>query len=106
MSSAFYKVAEHVVDGQHIRGYPNGTKKRQEDRFKIAIKQYTPLDNPNLKEGAITIIAAHAIGVPKVKYLPPPYFSARVYSFVDIQAHSLTFYWGNRNAMNLSGMSS
>jgi hypothetical protein len=36
----------------------------------MAVKQYTPLNNPNPKPGDITIIAAHANGFPKELYEP------------------------------------
>jgi hypothetical protein len=66
MSTAFYRVKEHVVPCQHIRGLAHATLNSQEDLLYLAVKQYTPLDNlePNL--GDITIIGAHANGFPKV----------------------------------------
>lgn len=60
-----FKVVEHTTSCQHIREYPNGVKPQQKG-LKLAIKQYTPLDNPNPSEGDVTIIGAHANGFPKV----------------------------------------
>jgi hypothetical protein len=38
----------------------------QEDVLYLAVKQYTPLSNPNPQSGDVTIIGAHANGFPKV----------------------------------------
>ena len=51
---------------QHIREYPHATANNQEDELRLAIKQYTPLDNPIAQPGDLTVIAAHANGFPKV----------------------------------------
>lgn len=66
MTSSTFKIIEHVLEGQHIRGYPQATAFKQEDALKIAIKQYIPLDNPNPQPADVTIIGAHANGYPKV----------------------------------------
>lgn len=39
----------------------------QEAVFRLAVKQYTPLDNLNPQPGDLTIIGAHANGFPKVR---------------------------------------
>jgi hypothetical protein len=65
MSSTF-NIIEHTLKCQHIREYARATANSQEEVSKLAIKQYTPLDNPNPKDGDITIIGAHANGFPKV----------------------------------------
>lgn len=65
MSSKFI-VKEHVLESQHIREYARATSEAQEDVLKLAVKQYTPLDNLHPKEGDVTIIGAHANGFPKV----------------------------------------
>lgn len=67
MSSEYFRIEEHVLEGSHIRGFPRTTSTTQEEVLHLAIKQYTPLSNPNPKPGDITIIAAHANGFPKVK---------------------------------------
>ena len=65
MATAFTTV-EHVINGQHIREYPNATRHRQEDAFQLAIKQYVPLNVPNpVPENAVTIIGVHGNGFPK-----------------------------------------
>lgn len=60
-----FTVTEHVVDAQHIREYPNATRRRDAS-LKLVLKQYTPIDNPNPQPGDITIIGAHGCGFPKV----------------------------------------
>lgn len=60
-----FRVIEHVVPGQHIRGYPHSTRGRQESILKLAVKQYVPFDFENA-ENAATILALHGIGFPKV----------------------------------------
>ena len=69
MSSSLFRIDEHVLPGQHIRGYPHSTAGEQEDTIYISIKQYTPISNPNPQRGDITIIGGHANGFPKVIYL-------------------------------------
>ncbi|PQE09746.1 toxin biosynthesis protein [Rutstroemia sp. NJR-2017a BBW] len=67
----FFKAIEHVIPGQHIREYPNGTKQRQEDVLQLSIKQYIPLNSPNPPpENSITIIGVHGNGFPKETYEP------------------------------------
>lgn len=62
-----FRVFEHTIDGQHIRGYAHSTRKRQEDILKLAIKQYVPTAyEPGQEHDAVTIIATHGIGFPKV----------------------------------------
>ncbi|KAF2691207.1 hypothetical protein K458DRAFT_483272 [Lentithecium fluviatile CBS 122367] len=70
MSSEFFRVDEHVLEASHIRGFPRSTSTTQNEVLNLAIKQYTPLSNPNPKPGDITIIAAHANGFPKELYEP------------------------------------
>lgn len=70
MSSAFFRIEEHAVDASHIRGFPRATSTTQDEVLKLAVKQYTPLNNPNPTSGDITIIAAHANGFPKELYEP------------------------------------
>jgi hypothetical protein len=66
MSSAFFKVTEHTIHAQHIRQYPNATLHSPDELLRLAVKQYTPLNNANPQKGDVTIIAAHANGFPKV----------------------------------------
>ncbi|KAH9865736.1 hypothetical protein J1614_009323 [Plenodomus biglobosus] len=70
MSSAFFRIDDHTIDASHIRGYPRATSTTQEEVLNLAIKQYTPLNNPNPQSGDITIIAAHANAFPKELYEP------------------------------------
>ncbi|KAF7865938.1 hypothetical protein EAF04_006102 [Stromatinia cepivora] len=70
MASTF-KIIEHVIPGQHIREYPNGTKHQQEDILQLSIKQYIPTNSPNPTPGnSITIIGVHGSGFPKETYEP------------------------------------
>lgn len=66
MSSSLFRVEEHVVPCQHIRHYPRATMSDREEVLHLAVKQYTPLDNPDPKPGDVTVIGAHANGFPKV----------------------------------------
>ncbi|RDL36932.1 uncharacterized protein BP5553_04365 [Venustampulla echinocandica] len=73
MSTSIFRITEHVVPGQHIREYPNGTRHRQEEVLKLAVKQYTPLDSGGLADddpNAVTIIGGHANGFGKEIYEP------------------------------------
>lgn len=66
MSSEYFRLDEHVLEASHIRGFPRTTSTNQNEVLHLAIKQYTPLSNPDPKPGDVTIIAAHANGFPKV----------------------------------------
>jgi hypothetical protein len=66
MSSEYYRIDEHVIDASHIRGFARTTSTTQDEVLHLAIKQYTPLNNPKPKPGDLTIIAAHANAFPKV----------------------------------------
>ncbi|KAE8139348.1 Alpha/beta hydrolase family-domain-containing protein [Aspergillus pseudotamarii] len=68
--SATFKVIEHKFLGQHIREYPRATTTSQEDPLSIIAKQYVPWDNLDPSPGAISIISAHANGIPKEVYEP------------------------------------
>ncbi|KAF2745222.1 alpha/beta-hydrolase [Sporormia fimetaria CBS 119925] len=70
MSSQYFRIDEHVIDASHIRSFPRSTSTTQEEVLKLAVKQYTPLDNPNPTHGDVTLIAAHANGFPKELYEP------------------------------------
>jgi hypothetical protein len=68
MSTGPFRIVNHVVPCQHIREYPQATSTTQEETLYLAVKQYIPNDNPNPQPGDVTIIAAHANGLPKVLY--------------------------------------
>ena len=62
-----FRTVDHVIPGQHIREYPNGTKHNQEDILQLSIRQYVPLHVPKpLPKNSITIIGVHGNGFPKV----------------------------------------
>ena len=66
MPSSIFEIKNHTLECQHIREYARATAESQESVLHLAIKQYTPLDNPHPKAGDVTIIGAHANGFPKV----------------------------------------
>jgi hypothetical protein len=68
MSTHLFRIQDHKLPAQHIRSYPYATLHEDEEVLHLAIKQYTPLDNPNPKRGDVTIIGAHANGFPKVRW--------------------------------------
>ncbi|KAL1956008.1 hypothetical protein VTO42DRAFT_7908 [Malbranchea cinnamomea] len=70
MSSGPFRIIEHIIPGQHIREFPRATATEQEEIFRLAVKQYVPIDNPNPQPGDLTIIGAHANGFPKELYEP------------------------------------
>jgi hypothetical protein len=61
-----FKVQEHTIITSHIREYARATASGQDEDLKLAIKQYTPVDNQDPKPGDVTIIGGHANGFPKV----------------------------------------
>ncbi|KAI9722814.1 MAG: hypothetical protein M1828_004510 [Chrysothrix sp. TS-e1954] len=65
-------IEEHVLPGQHIRGYYNALKTHQEDVVEIAIKHYLPKEAapPTTSLPSITIVAGHGNGFPKEMYEP------------------------------------
>jgi hypothetical protein len=66
MSAKYFHIQEHTLPSSHIRSYPYATLNDEDEVLHLAIKQYTPLDNPKPKRGDVTIIGAHANGFPKV----------------------------------------
>lgn len=68
MSTEKFTITDHLVPANHIREYPGSTV-NQEDVLKIHVKQYTPKRDGPVPEDAITFIAAHGVGLPKVSAL-------------------------------------
>lgn len=66
----YFDIQSHALPSQYIREYPAATANSQEETLHIHLKQYTPLDRKGCPEGAVTIIAAHANGFPKVSFAP------------------------------------
>ncbi|GKZ74257.1 hypothetical protein AnigIFM50267_011756 [Aspergillus niger] len=64
-----YLITDHVMDAQFMREYPRATAS-QDTPLKLCIKQYTPIDNPDPKNGDLTIVAAHGTGFAKELYEP------------------------------------
>jgi hypothetical protein len=64
---AFFNLKEYALPGQHIREFARGTANKQDEVLMVAVKEYIPKDNPEPKEGDVTIIGAHANGFPKVR---------------------------------------
>ncbi|OOF94999.1 hypothetical protein ASPCADRAFT_208624 [Aspergillus carbonarius ITEM 5010] len=70
MFPANFNVTSHIIPACYIREYAGSTVD-QEDQLHLHVKQYTPLDLPDpVPAGAVTIIAAHAVGFPKELYEP------------------------------------
>ena len=90
MSSARFNVRRHQTPCQHIREYPGAAKYRQEDTFRLDVKQYVPVDNPRPRDGDITIIAAQGNGFPKVELLAGVFLSLRDMSSGLDQYRSVT----------------
>jgi len=70
MSASIFQVKKHVLETQYVRERPHATINGDEDVLKLAINQYSPLDNITPGAGDITVIAAHANGVGKELYEP------------------------------------
>ncbi|KAK6811396.1 hypothetical protein RU639_012822 [Aspergillus parasiticus] len=71
MSSNNFRITEHIVPGCHIWEYAGSTAGRQEDVLQLHVKQYTPLYRSKpLSPEAVTIIAAHGVGLAKELYEP------------------------------------
>lgn len=69
--SELFQVKEHIVPSQHVREYPRATYTSQDEALFIVVKQYIPRDNLNPSTGDISIVSAHANGIPKVPYEEP-----------------------------------
>lgn len=72
MGPALFDVQEHVIPGQHVRGYHNALKTQQEDVLQLAVKSYKPkqsLTGPS-RLPAVTIIAGHGNALCKEMYEP------------------------------------
>ncbi|OJI81626.1 hypothetical protein ABZX51_002087 [Aspergillus tubingensis] len=70
MSTAKFRVTEHIIPACYVREYAGSTVD-QEDVLHLHIKQYTPRHLPNpVPADAVTIIAVHAVGFPKELYEP------------------------------------
>lgn len=63
-----FNIKEHVVPACHIREYAGSTSHSQEDLLQLHVKQYTP-KSPSNDPHAITLIATHGVGLPKVCHL-------------------------------------
>lgn len=64
-----FETKEHKIESCHIREYAGSTI-NQEEILHLHVKQYTPLDNAKaqpLTKDAVTIIATHGTGIPKVR---------------------------------------
>lgn len=70
MSSQHFRLDEHKIEASHIRSFPRALSTHENDVLYLAVKQYTPLNNPIPQDGDVTIIAAHANAFPKELYEP------------------------------------
>lgn len=62
-----FRVVEHTVRCQHIRGRPAAVEPGHERDLRLAVKQYIPKTNSQPGADDVTLIAAHANGFPKVR---------------------------------------
>ncbi|RAH74722.1 alpha/beta hydrolase [Aspergillus aculeatinus CBS 121060] len=69
MTSSPFIITEHIVGCQHVREYPHATR-HGDDALQLVVKRYTPKSNPDPQPGDVTIIGAHASGMPKELYEP------------------------------------
>jgi hypothetical protein len=67
--TAHFTVTEHVVPASHIREYAGATSTTQNEVLYLHLKQYTPSDGSGTVDGAVTLIATHGVGFPKVRSL-------------------------------------
>ncbi|KAF2639069.1 alpha/beta-hydrolase [Massarina eburnea CBS 473.64] len=64
-----FNISEHIIPCTHIRGYRHATKDATAV-LRLAVKEYTPKTRGDVEQGAVTVIAAHANGIPKEAYEP------------------------------------
>lgn len=69
-SSSRFQIIEHTLPAQHTRQWLRGRNLGTHDPFRLAVKQYIPVDNPKPSPGDITFIGLHANGLPKELYEP------------------------------------
>lgn len=69
MSAELFEVIEHVVPGQHIRQYLDGSAD-ENAVLKLVVREYRPRNNPTPGPESITIIAAHGNSDPGQCYEP------------------------------------
>lgn len=60
-----FTITEHISPCSYIRQYPHGAK-NDDAVLQLAVKEYRPKNDYAPDEDAVTIIAAHGIGFPKV----------------------------------------
>ncbi|KAE8153366.1 alpha/beta-hydrolase [Aspergillus avenaceus] len=65
-----YKVIEHTVRCQHVRGRPGATEPYRSGDLRMAVKQYVPESNQKPTPGDVTVIGAHGNGLTKELYEP------------------------------------
>lgn len=62
-----FRIQEHEIPASHIREYASATSTNQNEVLHLHVKQYTPLEQTkSVAENAVTVIAAHGVGFPKV----------------------------------------
>ena len=63
----YFDLQSHVLPASYIREYPAATADSQEDTLRLHLNQYTPAHRSLCPAGAVTVIAAHGNGFPKVR---------------------------------------
>jgi len=61
-----FNVTDHVIPCQHIRGYSHAVKDPVA-ALRLSIKQYVPVSQTRSSPNQVTVIAAHANGIVKVR---------------------------------------
>ena len=67
MAPSSFQTIEHTVLCQHVREYPHDARPGCESMLKLAVKQYKPLQRLEPSIDAVTVIATHGNGFPKVR---------------------------------------
>lgn len=93
--SSIFHITEHETPCFHIREDIVRTSVEDGVNWKMSVKQYTPIDNLEPREGDITILGAPCLGFPMVSDVLATHGQR---STCNIDRH--------RNCMNLYGLSS
>lgn len=95
-----FDIVEHVIPGQHIREYVHSINGPQEIILQLAIKQYIPKDRLDpVPNNAVTVIAAHGVGFPKVRTSISMHHRIRIRDFTSLRMLTTLC----RNCMSHSG---
>lgn len=92
MSASRWKITSHVIPASHARGYARGSVDAFSDsQIRLAVKQYTPLNNLTPSRGDVTLIMSGGIGVPKESF--EPFFDALLTASGRIRGFRIRSIW-------------